>query len=67
MTESSKWTCLSGDVCELTYDLGVVESLEQLRVGESHYPDQSNTWWHGPTDEYVGLDVGNEEQGLAGS
>lgn len=35
-TGSSSWTCPSGEVCEMTYDLQAVESLEQLRIGEKH-------------------------------
>lgn len=34
VTDSSSWTCSSGEVCEITYDLQATESLEQLRIGE---------------------------------
>ena len=32
-TDSSSWTCASGEACEITYDLQAAESLEQLRIG----------------------------------
>lgn len=32
--DDSSWTCSSGEVCEITFDLGVAESLEQVRIGE---------------------------------
>lgn len=38
-TDASSWTCSSGQACELTYDLGGVESLEQLRIGETFLCD----------------------------
>lgn len=28
------WTCSSGEVCEITFDFGVAESLEQVRIGK---------------------------------
>ena len=33
-TDASSWTCASGEVCEITYDLQAAESLEQLRIGK---------------------------------
>lgn len=35
ITDSSSWTCSSGEVCELTYDMEDVESLEQVRIGKA--------------------------------
>ena len=34
-TDASSWTCTSGEVCEITYDLQAVESLDQVRIGEN--------------------------------
>lgn len=33
-SDASSWSCSSGGVCEITYDLEAVEALEQLRIGE---------------------------------
>eukprot|EP00904_Undaria_pinnatifida_P008259 jgi/Undpi1/4563/HiC_scaffold_18.g07917.m1 len=38
-TDSSSWTCLSGEVCEIVYDLQAPESLEQLRIAFSEASD----------------------------
>ncbi|CAM9212730.1 unnamed protein product, partial [Laminaria digitata] len=38
-TDASSWTCSSGEVCELTYDLQAPESLEQLRIAFSETSD----------------------------
>ncbi|CAM9500688.1 unnamed protein product [Scytosiphon promiscuus] len=38
-SDGSSWTCLSGEVCEITYDLQAVESLEQLRIAFSGETD----------------------------
>lgn len=37
VTDSSSWTCFSGEVCEIIYDLQAPESLEQLRIGKLRY------------------------------
>ena len=37
-SDGSSWTCSSGEVCEITYDLGTMESLQQLRIGEKKTP-----------------------------
>eukprot|EP00904_Undaria_pinnatifida_P008258 jgi/Undpi1/4562/HiC_scaffold_18.g07916.m1 len=38
-TDSSSWTCSSGEVCEITYDLQAPESLEQVRIAFSESSD----------------------------
>ncbi|CAN0345395.1 unnamed protein product, partial [Ascophyllum nodosum] len=37
--DQSAWTCVSGEVCEITYDFGAVESLEQVRIAFSDDTD----------------------------
>lgn len=38
-SDASSWTCSSGEVCEITYDLQAPESLEQLRIAFSEASD----------------------------
>lgn len=33
-SEDQAWSCAAGDVCEITYDLEAVQSLEQIRIGK---------------------------------
>lgn len=40
-TDASSWTCSLAEACQITYDLGGVESLEQMRIGKSRVRDRS--------------------------
>ncbi|CAM9855253.1 unnamed protein product [Ascophyllum nodosum] len=51
--DQSAWTCVSGEVCEITYDFGAVESLEQVRIA---FSDDSDTG--GAFTVYAGGEAG---------
>eukprot|EP00904_Undaria_pinnatifida_P008908 jgi/Undpi1/5147/HiC_scaffold_19.g08498.m1 len=34
-SEDQAWSCAAGDVCEITYDLEAVQSLEQIRIAQT--------------------------------
>eukprot|EP00904_Undaria_pinnatifida_P008254 jgi/Undpi1/4559/HiC_scaffold_18.g07913.m1 len=40
-TDASSWTCTSGEVCEITYDLQAVESLDQVRIVQPLHGEES--------------------------
>lgn len=49
-TDASSWTCVSGELCDINYDLQAAESLEQIRIGENGASmldiHHVHTWYH---------------------
>eukprot|EP00904_Undaria_pinnatifida_P008263 jgi/Undpi1/4567/HiC_scaffold_18.g07921.m1 len=42
-TDSSSWTCSSGEMCDITYDLQAPESLQQLRIAFAESSNKEGT------------------------
>lgn len=42
--EDPSWSCSTGDVCEIVYDLVSPQSIEQIRIGECGKPATRVEW-----------------------